>query len=115
MKDFDVIKLVTEVLSPLAIPVFEGWYDKELNETHITVHEYLETEEGYEDDNASEVNHNLQIDIWSKKGTESFRLKREVKRLLKESGFIFDSAMDDYEEKIKLWHKAIRVSYIEFL
>ncbi|WP_242979645.1 hypothetical protein [Clostridium perfringens] len=48
--EVDIIDLVSETLEPLNIMVIEGWYDNELNKTHITVHEYLESEESFQDD-----------------------------------------------------------------
>ncbi|ELC8455931.1 hypothetical protein QYB58_001016 [Clostridium perfringens] len=93
--------------------VIEGWYDNELNKTHITVHEYLESEESFQDDEASELEHNIQVDIWSKDSIESYNLKKQVRKLLKENGFKFTSGQDLFESDTKIYHKVLRFTYLE--
>lgn len=112
MEDFDIIALVYDCLECLDVPIIEGWYDAELNKTHITVHEYLEQDESFEDDEAREEEHNIQIDVWSKDSLEAFKLKKSIKKLLKKNNFYFDSSDDFYETKTRIYHKGLRFSYI---
>ncbi len=111
--EVDIIALVSETLEPLNIMVIEGWYDNELNKTYITVHEYLESEESFQDDEASELEHNIQVDIWSKDSIESYNLKKQVRNLLKENGFKFTSGQDLFENDTKIYHKGLRFTYLE--
>ncbi|STB55975.1 hypothetical protein [Clostridium perfringens] len=111
--EVDIIALVSETLEPLNIMVIEGWYDNELKKTHITVHEYLESEESFQDDEASELEHNIQVDIWSKDSIESYNLKKQVRKLLKENGFKFASGQDLFESDTKIYHKGLRFTYLE--
>lgn len=113
--DFDIIGLVTQALEPTNVKVFEGWYDEELNKTHITVHEYLDQDGDYEDDEPSCINHNVQIDIWSKNSLESYQLKKLVRKLMLQNNFIKTSGQDFYEVKTKIYHKAMRFTYTEYL
>ena len=41
-EDFDIITFVSKALESIDVPAFEGWYDEELNKTHITIHEYFD-------------------------------------------------------------------------
>ena len=113
--EIDIIALVSKSLEPLNIMVIEGWYDKELNKTHITVHEYLDSEDDFQDDEASELEHNMQVDIWSMDSIEAYNLKKQVKKLLKENGFKFTSGQDLPESDTKIYHKALRFTYLEEL
>lgn len=111
----DIIALVSEILSSLNVDVIEGWYDKELNKTHITVHEYLDQEEEFQDDEASMLEHNIQIDAWSMDSLEAYTLKKEIRKLLKDNGFKYESGQDFYEKDTKIYHKALRFTYLEQL
>ncbi|KOA90872.1 hypothetical protein [Clostridium botulinum] len=115
MKEFDIIAFISEILAPLNVPVVEGWFDKILNITHITVHEFLDEDNGFEDDLNSEIIHNIQIDIWSMDSLKAFNLKNKVKTILKKNDFIYDSGQDFYETKKRLYHKGMRFIYTEFV
>lgn len=115
MEDFDIIKLVADTLEPLHSLVIEGWYDDELSKTHITVHEYLDHEDVFEDDEATEIIHNIQVDIWSKDSLESYKLKKNIKKLLKNNGFLYSDGQDFYENDTKIYHKAMRFTYVEYM
>lgn len=115
MEDFDIIKLVSDALDPLNVLVIEGWYDDELSKTHITVHEYLDQEDGFEDDEASEIIHNIQVDIWSEDSLESYNLKKNAKKLLKNNGFSYSDGQDFFEKDTKIYHKAMRLTYVEYI
>ncbi|GAA0069251.1 hypothetical protein UT300003_07740 [Clostridium sardiniense] len=115
MESFDIIGLVFEILSPLKVDVIEGWYDKDLNKTHITVHEYLEQDENFIDDENTEVEHNIQIDVWSTDSIESENLKNKIKKLLKSNDFLYDQGESFYETDTKIYHKGMRFNYTEEL
>lgn len=112
---FDIVKLVFESLKSLNIPAIEGWYDKELNKTHITFFEYLEIPEGYLEDEEASISHNIQLDIWTTNSKEGLVLKNKVKKLLKQNGFYMEDSKDQFEEDTGIYHKAMRFNYIEEL
>ena len=114
-EEFDIIALVTKTLEPTNVEVFEGWYDEELNKTHITVHEYLDQDGDYEDDEASCIEHSIQVVIWSKDSLEAYKLKRQVRKLMIENDFIKNDCQDFYEKGTKIYHKGIRFTYTEYL
>lgn len=112
---FDIIDIVSSALSSLDVPVIEGWYDEDLNKTHITVHEYLSQDGDYEDDEASCIEHNIQVDIWSKNSLQACKLKKKIKILLKNNEFSFSQGQDFYETDTKIYHKAMRFTYTEYM
>ncbi len=112
-EELDIIALVSKSLESLNVDVIEGWYDKELNNTHITVHEYLESEESFQDDEASALEHNLQIDVWSMNSLEAYTLKKKIRKLMKENNFKYESGQDFYEVDTGIYHKALRFTYLE--
>ena len=114
-EEFDIIALITQTLEPTNIDVFEGWYDEELNKTHITVHEYLSQDGDYEDDEASCIEHNIQVDIWSKDSLEAYKLNNQVRKLMIKNGFTKTSGQDLPEAKTKIYHKAMRFTYTEYM
>ena len=115
VEDFDIIKLVSDTLDPLKSLVIEGWYDEDLNKTHITIHEYFDPDGQYEDDEASLIEHNIQVDIWSKDSLEADRLKRKVRKLLLKNDFRKGASEGFFETKTKIYHKAMRFTYNEFI
>ena len=114
-EDFDIITVVSKALESTNVPVFEGWYDEELNKTHITIHEYFDEDDEYEDDEPSCINHNIQVDIWSKDSLEADKLKKQVRKILIENGFRRTDGQNFYERKTKIYHKAMRFTYNEFI
>lgn len=112
-EELDIIALVSESLASLNVDVIEGWYDKELNKTHLTVHEYLDQEDFFQDDDASALEHNIQIDVWSIDSLEAYTLKKKIRKLLKENNFKYESGQDFYESDTKIYHKALRFTYLE--
>lgn len=115
MDEFDIIALVSNTLEHLDVPVIEGWYDELLSKTHITVHEYFESEEAFEDDEVSQINHNIQVDVWSKDSLESLKLKNKITKKLKEKGFLTKGNQNFYELDTKLYHGAMRFTYVEYI
>ncbi|HAT4166106.1 hypothetical protein [Clostridium perfringens] len=113
--EFDIIALVADSLSSLDIPVFEGWYDEEIKKTHITFFEYLEAPEDFLDDEEVSITHNIQVDIWTTNSEEGLKLKNKVKKLLKDNGFLLEDSNDQFEEDVKIYHKAMRFNYSEEL
>lgn len=103
---------IIERLKQFNIPVFYGWYDDSIKDTHITFFNYSDNESNFEDDDNTTIDLYYQFDIWSYENIE--QLKKDVKKALKDIGFIYIAGNDDFETKNnkRLYHKAMKF-YIE--
>lgn len=111
MIKLDVIKLAAAALEPISnrgIKVKQGWYDEELKQTHITLWNVSDTEEGHSDEEAIEEGCILQVNIWA--DYDALDLKKEVKKLMKAAGFYYQDGNDE-QEKADLFNKAMRFYY----
>lgn len=111
MIKLDVIKLAAAALEPISnrgIKVKQGWYDEELKQTHITLWNVSDTEEGHSDEEAIEEGCILQVNIWA--DYDALDLKKEVKKLMKAAGFYYLDGNDE-QEKADLFNKAMRFYY----
>lgn len=113
MSTLNLNKLVIEALENLCYPVEYGWYDKEINDTHITFFQYNEVPVEHSDDEEEIIAHYVQVDLWSKENTE--QLKKDVKAALKESDFIYQDSNDQFETDTGIYHKAMRFYIAEYL
>lgn len=113
--EFNIIGLVYDALKHCNVDIIEGWYDKELKKTHITVHEYLTRDSDFCDDENLTVEHNIQVDVWGEFSNEVNDLRDFCKNSLKKAGFMFNQGEDLYETDTKIYHRAMRFTYIEEL
>lgn len=103
-------KLIIETLRPLKVPVaFQRYSGKA--ETYITFHEYLALGEEYEDDEESLTAYYVQVDVWSK--VDYTDIVKNIKELLLKAGFKRLSEVDLYEEDVKIYHKGLKLYYLE--
>lgn len=112
----DIIKIIAKSLEPISlkgIPVVQGWYDKNINDTHITFTLLNDSVNSVSDDEEETISYFIQIDIWGKK--DEWKLKKEVKKLMLESDFGYDDGQDFFENDTKIYHKALRFKYVEDL
>ena len=72
---------------------------------------YLESGEGYEDDEETLTAHYIQVDVWSK--VDYTDLVKEVKRFLINAGFTRLNEIDLYEEDTKIYHKGLKFFCLE--
>ena len=112
----DIIETIDSILlsalSPLSIKSFYGWYDSNINETHVTFIQLNDTDTDYADDEAESVEYYVQVDIWSKDNMES--LKKTIKTAMKTiDNCTYNQGIDFYETDIKLYHKALRFYIVE--
>ena len=66
----DIIEIIAKALESISlkgITVVQGWYDENINDTHITFCELSDRSNNISDDEEEDIVHILQIDIWSKK------------------------------------------------
>ncbi|AHM57239.1 hypothetical protein EAL2_c19580 [Peptoclostridium acidaminophilum DSM 3953] len=103
-------KLVIDILKPLGVPVGFQKYTGTA-QTYITFHEYLQSGEEFEEDTEAFTGHYVQVDVWSK--TDYTALVKNIKALLIIAGFKRLDEVDLYESDTGLYHKGIRLFYLE--
>ena len=110
----DIIEIIAEALKSISdkgITVVQGWYDKNINDTHITFCELSDRSNNISDDEEEDIAHTIQVDIWSKK--DELKLKKEVKKLMLNNDFGYIDGADFFEIETKIYHKSLRFSYLE--
>lgn len=115
---FDIVNVIFKALENIynnGVVVKEGWYDEDINKTHITFTTLNEKVCCYSDDKIEAYEYVVQVDVWSKNGKEALVLKNKVRELLQKNGFCFQDTLDQYEKDTKIYHKAMRFEYVEFL
>lgn len=114
----DIVKVIFKALESIynnGIAVKEGWYDEDINKTHITFMPLNEKVCCYSDDRIEAYEYVIQVDVWSENGKEALELKNKVRELLQKADFYFQDTLDQYEKDTKIYHKAMRFKYVEFL
>ena len=110
----DIIEVIAKALESISlkgITVVQGWYDENINDTHITFCELSDRSNNISDDEEEDIIHILQIDIWSKK--DEWKLKKEVKKLMLNNDFGYIEGQNFFEPDTKIYHKSLRFSYLE--
>lgn len=110
----DIIEVIAKVLESISlrgITVVQGWYDKDINDTHITFCLLNDDSNNISDDEEEEISYIVQVDIWSKK--DEWKLKREVKKLMLKNDFGYYGGQDFFETNTKIHHKALRFKFVE--
>lgn len=107
----DIIEAIDTTLSntltPLNVQSFYGWYDKNINETHVTFILLSDTDNNYSDDEAENNEQLVQVDIWSKENMED--LKKTTKDSMKTlDNCRYSDGRDIYELDTGIYHKALR-------
>ena len=112
MNSPDIIKDASDALQQISdrgITVMQGWYDKDIHETHVTLWDLGEVDENFSDDYAEGVTLSLQVTIFSE--SDEVELAREIKKLMKEKGFSFEGRNgDDSKPEDGIYMKAQRFS-----
>ena len=108
----DIIKDVSEALKPISdkgIDVRQGWYQKNINDTHVTLWDLGELDENFSDDEAEGVRLSVQVTIFSR--NDEVKQAREIKKLLMENDFSFEGRNgDDADPQDGIYMKAQRFS-----
>ena len=98
-----------EQISNRGITVVQGWFNKDLNETHVTLWDLGENDENYSDDKAEGCANSVQVTIFSKK--DEIELAHEIKRLMIAHDFSFEGRNgDDSKPQDEIYMKAQRFS-----
>lgn len=109
-KDLDLTAFIAEVIGITGIHTEEGWYDEDINETHITFYFMGDEDTDFSEDTNEGEEYYIQVDIWSKK--DCFGLKKKVKELLKKAGFTYFAGNDQYEKETGIYHKSARFYFV---
>lgn len=104
--DLDLTAFTAEVIGVTGVHTEEGWYNQDINETHITFYYMSDEDIDYSEDTNEGEEYYIQVDIWSKE--DCFNLKKKVKKLLKKAGFTYFAGNDQYETETGIYHKAAR-------
>ena len=114
MISLDIIEFIANALKPISdrgVIVVQGWYDENINDTHITFCELSDRSNDISDDEEENIVHTIQVDIWSKK--DEWQLKKEVKKLMLQNDFGYIDGVNLFEIDNKIHHKALRFNYLE--
>lgn len=109
-EDLDLTAFIAEVIGITGVHTEEGWYNQDINETHITFYFMSDEEIDFSEDTNENEEYYIQVDIWSKE--DCFRLKKKVKKLLKKAGFTYFAGDDQYEADTGIYHKAARFYFV---
>ena len=132
-EDLDLTAYIADVIGITGKHVEEGWYNQDINDTHITFYYITDTDANHSDDKNEAEEYYIQVDIWSEE--DCFLLKRKIKKLLKKAGFTyfvpwvddkgqvhvntgyrvqFNSAIGPYKGGLRL-HPSVNLGIIKFL
>ncbi|WP_300856811.1 hypothetical protein [uncultured Clostridium sp.] len=114
MGKVDIIKIIAvalEDISKRGITVVQGWYDGNINDTHVTFCLLNDRNNNVSDDEVEDVVYTVQVDIWSK--NDEWKLKKEIKNLMIKNDFSYLDGADFFETDTKIHHKALRFNYLE--
>ena len=102
----DIIEVIAKTLESISlrgITVVQGWYDEDINDTHITFCLLNDDINNISDDEEEEVSYKK--DEW--------KLKKEVKKLMLKNDFGYYGGQDFFETDTKIHHKALRFKFVE--
>ena len=109
-EDRDLTEFIADVIGITGVHTEEGWYNQDINETHITFYFMSDEDIDFSEDTNEGEEYYIQVDIWSKK--DCFKLKKKVKKLLKKAGFTYFAGNDQYEAETGIYHKAARFYFV---
>lgn len=105
-------KLIMSTLQPLNYPVYPIHYPGDLD-TYVTFFQYNEGSALHADDKEQLTQYFYQVDVWTKNPTVYTSLVNQVKEALVSAGFTRRSAIDLYEKETRVYHKAMRFSFVQ--
>ena len=65
-EELDLTAFIAEVIGITGVHVEEGWYNQDINETHITFYFMSDEEIDFSEDTNENEEYYIQVDIWSK-------------------------------------------------
>ncbi|MFA9375755.1 MAG: hypothetical protein ACERKZ_03265 [Lachnotalea sp.] len=109
-EDLDLTAYLADIIGITGVHVEEGWYNQEINETHITFYYMEDKDADFCDDSNENEEYYIQVDLWSME--DVYKLKKKVKKLLKKAGFNYIVGNDQFESEKGLYHKSMRFYYL---
>lgn len=110
-EELDITAFIAEVIGITGVHTEEGWYNQNINDTHITFCYMNDIDADFSEDTNESEEYFIQVDIWSKE--DCFLLKKKVKKLLKMAGFTYFTGNDQYEKETGIFHKAVRIYFVK--
>jgi hypothetical protein len=92
----DIIKLSADALAPIVadgITVQQGWYEKNINDTHVTLWSLGTSPEAFSDDENDVIGGDVQVTIFSNQ--DEVALARRIKKLMVAAGFTWTGGSQD--------------------
>lgn len=65
--DLDLTAFIAEVIGITGVHTEEGWYNQDINDTHITFYFMSDEEIDFSEDTNENEEYYIQVDIWSKR------------------------------------------------
>lgn len=109
----DIIALAAAALEPIraeGITVQQGWYDKNINDTHVTLWNLGTSPEAFSDDENDVIGGDVQVTIFSSR--DEVALARRIKKLMVAAGFTWTGGdRDDTQNDGDIFMKPQRFHY----
>ena len=109
----DIIALAAAALEPIqaeGITVQQGWYDKNINDTHVTLCNLGIVPETFSDDENDVIGGDVQVTIFSNQ--DEVALARRIKKLMVAAGFTWTGgSQDDTQNDGGIFMKPQRFHY----
>lgn len=107
----DIEELVYQTLSSIECPVRYGWYDENMQSTHVTYFIVTEAPGEDSDDDIESLTYTIQVDVWSMSDDDK-KIKQQIIKLMRAQGFGFEDSADLFETDTKIYHKAMHFNYV---
>ncbi len=103
--------LILQALKDIGVPVFFQEADEGADYPYITFFEYNNSPTDFSDDKEDTRTHYIQVDIWTR--GSYIQLAKNVEKALAEVDVSYTNGRDLYEKDVKVYHKAMRFTYLE--
>lgn len=107
----NIRKAIKDALNTLGVPVSFSVYTG-TSTPYITFFLYNEQGEAWGENKELATGYSVQVDIWSK--VDNPGLADQAKTTMTTAGFKRITAHDLYESDTKVFHKAMRFSYVDY-
>ena len=95
--------------------VFQSWYRKDLEDTHVIFQQIEEKPLYYTEGSYDEVEHIVQIDVFGKNEQEVYEIKELVKELMEVAEFDWLGTQYEHIEELSYYHVGHKFKYSEEL
>jgi hypothetical protein len=99
--------ILSDTLTPLNIQSFYGWYDENINDTHVTFLGMTDVDTDFSDDEAEATEKYIQVDVWAKCNVEDVK-KLVKKTMMSMDGCRYSDGRDFVEDDTGIYHYALR-------